>query len=106
VRDGELVYSTEGGDHRKSRDSLKAAAGRAGGPVRVRRETSGRRGKTVTVVRGLPGADLAAVCADLKKRCGAGGAVKDGDVEIQGDHRDTIVARLLEQGFAAKPAGG
>ncbi|MES1247314.1 MAG: stress response translation initiation inhibitor YciH [Actinomycetota bacterium] len=100
-----LVYSTDDGDRRREREAQPAAAD-PGGPVRVWREKGGRRGKTVTVVRGLPGADLAAVAADLKKLCGAGGAVKDGAVEIQGDHRDKVVARLQAQGYAAKPAGG
>jgi len=76
------------------------------GVVRVFREKGGRRGKTVTVVRGLPQADLVAVAGGLKKLCGAGGAVKDGAVEIQGDHRDTIVAKLRADGYRAKPAGG
>ena len=74
--------------------------------MRVWREKAGRRGKTVTVVRGLPRGDLAPVAADLKKLCGAGGAVKNGEVEIQGDHRDKVVARLQAQGYAAKAAGG
>jgi translation initiation factor 1 len=105
VRDGELVYSTDSGDRRRRRERPVAHAD-AGGPVRVWREKGGRRGKVVTVVRGLPHADIASVAADLKKLCGAGGAVKDGAVEIQGDHRDKVVARLQSQGYAAKPAGG
>jgi translation initiation factor 1 len=99
-----LVYSTDGGDRRRAAEPGRAVD--PGGPVRVWREKGGRRGKTVTVVRGLPGADLARVAADLKKLCGAGGAVKDGAVEIQGDHRDKVVARLQADGYAAKPAGG
>jgi translation initiation factor 1 len=106
MRDGELVYSTDGGDQRKSGDRFEAVTGRSDGPVRVWREKGGRRGKTVTVVRGLPDGDVAAVAADLKKLCGAGGAVKDGAVEIQGDHRDKVVVRLQELGYAAKAAGG
>jgi translation initiation factor 1 len=104
VPDGRLVYSTEHGDRRKAEPATPAES--AGGPVRVWREKGGRKGKTVTVVRGLPHGDLASVAADLKKLCGAGGAVKDGAVEIQGDHRDKVVARLVAQGYAAKPAGG
>jgi translation initiation factor 1 len=103
VPDGELVYSTDGGDHRRRAHEEPPPTD---GPVRVWREKGGRRGKTVTVVRGLPRADLASVAADLKKLCGAGGAVKEGAVEIQGDHRDKVVARLQAQGYAAKPAGG
>lgn len=75
------------------------------GVVRVFRDKSGRRGKTVTVVRGLPRGDLAAIAGDLKRLCGAGGAVKDGAVEVQGDHREKVVAHLRAQGYAAKPAG-
>ena len=105
VPEGRLVYSTDHGDRRKDEPAAPAESA-AGGPVRVWREKGGRKGKTVTVVRGLPHAELARVAADLKKLCGAGGAVKDGAVEIQGDHRDKVVARLVAQGFAAKPAGG
>jgi translation initiation factor 1 len=73
--------------------------------VRVFREKGGRGGKVVTVVRGLSG-DLAAVARDLKRQCGSGGAVRDGAVEIQGDHRDKVVARLEAQGHRVKIAGG
>ena len=104
------VYSTADGDLRRP-----AAAGDrrptaphvpSDGIVRVSRETSGRRGKTVTVVRGLPSRDLASVASDLKRQCGAGGAAKDGVVEIQGDHRTKIVARLDAQGYRVEFAGG
>lgn len=76
------------------------------GVVRVFREKGGRRGKTVTVVRGLPRGDLAPVASTLKRLCGAGGAVKEGAVEIQGDHREAVVARLQADGYRAKAAGG
>ena len=76
------------------------------GIVRVARETKGRRGKGVTLVHGLPRADVERVAADLKKLCGAGGAVKDGVVEVQGEHRDRIVARLEAAGYKVKRAGG
>ena len=75
------------------------------GVARVFREKGGRGGKTVTVVRGL-GGDLAAVASDLKRHCGSGGAVKGAAIEIQGDHRDKVVARLQSEGYRAKPAGG
>lgn len=76
--------------------------------VRVGRETQGRAGKGVTTVTGLPlsAVDLAALAARLKKRCGSGGTVRDGVIEIQGDHRDSIVAELIKLGWAAKRAGG
>ena len=80
----------------------------AGGPVRVSRQTKGRKGKGVTVVAGLPlsDAELAELGAALKRRCGSGGTVKAGSIEIQGDHRDVIVAELAARGWAAKRAGG
>ena len=76
------------------------------GIVRVSRETSGRRGKTVTVVRGVPPRELDAVASDLKRQCGSGGSAKDGVVEIQGDHRTKVVARLESRGYRVKLAGG
>ncbi len=78
------------------------------GVVRLFRDRSGRGGKTVTIIRGLPerGAALEARAAELKRRCGAGGAVKDGAVEIQGDHRERLAARLRELGHTVKIAGG
>ena len=83
-------------------------AGRRAGAVRVGRETKGRAGKGVTTVTGLPlsASDLAALAAGLKKRCGSGGTVREGVIEIQGDHRDTIVAELSKLGWAAKKSGG
>jgi translation initiation factor 1 len=76
--------------------------------VRVGREVAGRGGKGVSVVSGLPlgGAELEALATRLKKLCGAGGAVKDGTIEIQGDHRDRLVAELQKLGFEAKRSGG
>ena len=76
------------------------------GVVRVFREKGGRRGKVVTVVRGLPPNALAETASDLKRQCGAGGAVKEGAVEIQGDHRDKVAARLQSRGYDVKLAGG
>jgi translation initiation factor 1 len=80
----------------------------ADGVVRVSRETKGRKGKGVTVITGVPlgGQQLAALAKELKQRCGCGGAVKDGSIEIQGDHRDRLVAELLGRGFRAKRSGG
>jgi len=76
--------------------------------VRVRREVSGRRGKVVTAVRGLPldDAGLRALAAALKRRCGSGGTVKDGVIEIQGDHVDAVVQELGARGHDARRAGG
>ena len=103
------VYSTTDGDLRKA-SGAKPPGGAPSEPndgiVRVSRETSGRRGKTVTVVRGLPPRELPKVASDLKRQCGSGGAAKDGVVEIQGDHRPKVVARLEAQGYRVGLAGG
>ena len=107
-----LVYSTEDGDRRKTGPKQKAPAGPGGPPlpndgiVRVFRDRGGRGGKVVTVVRGLPPGDAAAVASDLKRLCGSGGAVKEGAVEIQGDHRERVAARLEARGYRVKLAGG
>ena len=101
-----LVYSTGDGDRagvarRRPRRELPND-----GVVRIFRGKGGRGGKAVSVVRGLPRRDLAAVAQDLKKHCGSGGTVKDGAVEIQGDQREKIAARLAAQGYTVKLAGG
>jgi translation initiation factor 1 len=76
--------------------------------VRVARETQGRAGKGVTVITGLPLSlsDLETLATKLKKRCGSGGTVREGVIEIQGDHRDVIVAELIKAGWQAKRSGG
>lgn len=78
------------------------------GIVRVQRESKGRGGKTVTVVRGLSLDEdqLKALAGELKKRCGTGGTVRDWTIEIQGDHADLLVAELTRRGYRAKRAGG
>ena len=78
------------------------------GVVRVSRETKGRAGKGVSLVTGLPvaPADLEKLATQLKKRCGTGGTVKDGAIEIQGDQRETIARILTEAGFRPVFAGG
>jgi len=83
-------------------------APRGDGIVRVRREVKGRRGKTVTTLTGvaLPDTELRALAGELKRRCGTGGAAKDGVIEIQGDHRDVLVAELEARGYTVKRAGG
>ena len=85
-----------------------AAAQGAGARVRVGREVAGRGGKGVTVISGLTldAAQLEELAARLKRLCGAGGAVKHGRIEIQGDHRDRLVAELCRQGIPAKRSGG
>ena len=88
----------------RSRPAAPPAAAR----VRVGREVAGRGGKGVTVITGLPfdAVQLDELAARLKKLCGAGGAVKDGRIEIQGDHRDRLVTELCRLGFEAKRSGG
>lgn len=78
------------------------------GNVRVRRETNGRGGKTVTTITGLAlnQVELQAVLKDFKRVCGAGGAIKDGILEIQGDHCDVVLRELDRRGIKAKRAGG
>ena len=119
-RNSELVYSTGTGDVRKEtpqgrRDARRGGPGRPAGPVapadgivRVGRETKGRKGKGVTILTGLPvrGDDLDALARELKALCGAGGTVRDGVVEIQGDHRDRLVRALQEKGWRVKRSGG
>jgi translation initiation factor 1 len=84
--------------------ALRADAGR----VRVSRQTHSRAGKAVTLITGLPlgDADLATLARDLKRLCGSGGTLKDGAIEIQGEHRDAVVAELLRRGYAARRSGG
>ena len=106
-----LQLSPAGAVHRPD---VTAAARKAPAPapgkarVRVGREVAGRGGKGVTVISGLTwdAAQLDELAARLKKLCGAGGTVKDGRIEIQGDHRDRLVAELCRLGFQAKRAGG
>ena len=78
------------------------------GIVRIQRETKGRKGSGVTLVVGVPlvGKELTELAKQLKKRCGSGGTVKDGVIEVQGDHRETILAALEKRGFQVKLAGG
>ena len=78
------------------------------GVVRIFREKGGKGGKTVTAVRGLPrtGVDLQALSTELKRLCGAGGSLKDGVIEVQGDHRDKVAEKLTSMGYKVKLAGG
>ncbi len=113
---GGLVYSTDSGRTCPScrqalADCRCAALARASplgdGVARVSRESKGRGGKTVTLVRGLrlDAAALAALAKQLRAACGAGGTVKDGVIEVHGEHRERVLACLAQEGFAAKAAG-
>jgi translation initiation factor 1 len=113
---GGLVYSTEAGRMcpacrqavAQCVCSQRSAVSAGDGVVRVSRETKGRGGKAVTLVKGLAldAVALAALGKQLKAACGSGGTVKDGVIEIQGDHIDRVMAALKAQGHAVKRAGG
>ena len=105
---GNLVWSDRRGGDVRSGGATAPRRARGDGVVRVRRETKGRGGKTVTSVSGVELASdgLRALAKELKQRCGTGGAIKNGVIEIQGDHRTTIVAALEQRGYDVKLAGG
>lgn len=101
-----LVYST--GTGRIDEPKVKAERPTGDGIVRIQRQTSGRKGKGVCLITGidLDDAELAKLAAELKKKCGCGGAVKEGVIEIQGDKRDLIKTLLEAKGMKVKLAGG
>ncbi|MCE3027067.1 MULTISPECIES: translation initiation factor Sui1 [Salinicola] len=114
-----LVYSTEHGETcpacrqalaecRCQADAEAERLAALDGIVRIRRETSGRKGKGVTTIEGvpLPQEELKALAKVLKKRCGTGGALKAGVIEIQGDHREVLKRELETRGYTVKLAGG
>jgi translation initiation factor 1 len=107
-----LVYSSDSGRVPAGPDpKTKTSPARKtpdDGFVRISREKGGRGGKTVTVIRGLPERDAAleARAQELKRLCGAGGTLRDGAVEIQGDHRERIAEHLKARGYKVKLAGG
>lgn len=112
---GGLVYSTEGGRMcPQCRRPLQACAcgqvqaPQGDGVVRVSRESKGRGGKTVTLVRGVALAPdaLAALGKRLRSACGSGGTLKDGVLEVQGDHAERVVNLLQQEGFVVKRSGG
>ncbi len=86
----------------RCRQTRTAPAG--DGVVRISRQTQGRKGKGVTVITGVPlaGAALDALATELKKRCGSGGTVKDGVIEIQGEHREALIALLAGRGWKVR----
>jgi translation initiation factor 1 len=116
-----LVYSTDSGrvthcpicgqlyKHcRCDQSASEVPTKKSDGFVRIMRDRKHRGGKTVTIISGVPvGSDaLAALAQQLKKLCGSGGTIKDGTIEIQGDHCDKIQAKLTELGYKVKRAGG
>lgn len=116
TRTSKLVYSTERGQMcprcRKPKGSCtcqqRPQKPPSDGIVRVGRQTKGRKGKGVTLITGVPLAadELTKLGRRLKKMCGSGGTIKDGVIEIQGDHRETLVAELKRQGWTVKKSGG
>lgn len=121
--DSELVYSSDGGDFRpeqkRSRKNKTARRGKSGqaespGPapagstIRVKRETSGRKGKTATTISEIPlgEAETKALAKKLKQHCGVGGTARGSSIELQGDHRDKVIAFLEKEGHRAVKAGG
>jgi len=113
---GGLIYSTDGGRMcpacrrpvAECTCGQPKATGATDGIVRVSRETKGRAGKGVTLVKGLAldDAALVALGKQLKTACGSGGTVKDGVIEVQGDHCERVMALLQAQGHKVKRAGG
>jgi translation initiation factor 1 len=103
-----IVYSTVDGDLRKAPDRGLGERRTDGGRVKVRREISGRRGKAVTTVSGVPVDEvgLRELAGKLKKRCGVGGSVKNGVIELQGDHRDVVLQLLRAEGYVPVLASG
>lgn len=101
-----LVYSTETG--RIKQEPEKTERPKGDGVVRIQSQTKGRKGKGVCIITGLDLEDTALklLAAELKKVCGCGGSVKDGNIEIQGDARDKIKAHLEKKGMTVKLAGG
>ncbi|GAB6909310.1 conserved hypothetical protein [Desulfosarcina cetonica] len=107
-----LVYSTEQGGTcpvcnkrlDRCRCHQSATRGTGDGIVRIRRATQGRKGKAVSVISGVPGdaETLKAVAKTLKQKCGSGGTVKAGSIEIQGDHRELIMDELKRMGYRVR----
>ncbi|AKO53279.1 translation initiation factor SUI1 [Marinobacter psychrophilus] len=113
--EGGLVYSTDQGRmcprcrHPQERCTCSREQRPLGdGVVRISRETKGRKGKGVTLISGIPLAEkeLKAYTKELKVKCGTGGTLKDGIVEIQGDQRDILLPLLMQKGWVVKRSGG
>jgi translation initiation factor 1 len=103
-----IVYSTEAPAHARTRPAAPARAATGHGVVRIWLEKKGRNGTPVSILRGVPGDHdaLVELASRLKRACGTGGSAKDGEIIIQGDHRDRIAALLEGEGLRVKLAGG
>ena len=110
IDNDDLVYSTESGDLRKRQPSTPPGLALPPGQQTafLQRASKGRGGKVVTLVKNLHLApdDYKALAKHLKQTCGSGGTLKDGVIEIQGDHRETIAVALQHLGYKTKMAGG
>ena len=106
MNNSRLVYSTDSGRVKEPTAAVPREQG--DGIVRIRRETAGRKGKGVTTLSGfsLDDSALKQLAKQLKQLCSTGGTVKEGVVEIQGDHREKLKQALEKQGFSVKLAGG
>ena len=107
LKETRLVYSTESGRIRSDSETHQSTNPNDS-VCRVRRETKGRGGKEATIIWDVPGgeAELKSLGKAIKQRLGTGGSAKDGQIVIQGDHVETILAFLKDKGFQAKKAGG
>jgi len=94
--------------HKACRCTKSPSPHKGDGIVRIQRETKGRKGKGVTLITGLnlDTEGIKALAKELKQRCGTGGTIKDGVIEIQGDHRDLLLELLQQRNFQVKKAGG
>ncbi|KAA3606286.1 MAG: stress response translation initiation inhibitor YciH [Calditrichaeota bacterium] len=102
-----LVYSTDTGRVSETENQNQQTK-KGDGIVRVKREVKGRKGKPVTTIHGIEADNdtLKEIASKLKRKCGVGGSLKNGVIEIQGDKRDTIIPELEKEGFKVKRAGG
>ncbi|PJG57455.1 translation initiation factor [Aeromonas cavernicola] len=101
-----LVYSTDGGLIKEPDPSPSASPFPLDGTVRIRRETKGRKGAGVITIHGVPADQQKTLATLLKKKCGTGGGIKEGVIEIQGDKRELIKSELEKAGFSVKLVGG
>ena len=113
-----LVYSSDSGrintcptcgqSYKQCRCDQPSTSKKSDGIVRIMRDRKHRGGKTVTVITGVPASNevITTLAQQLKKLCGSGGTVKDGVIEIQGDHCEKVQAKLSELGYKVKRAGG
>ena len=116
AKNSQLAYSTDTGfvqgqkkqKNNKKQQQQQLPTAKNDGIARVRLEKKGRGGKTVTTVSGVPlsGPELKELASELKRKCGSGGSIVEGVIEIQGDKADAVIDELTKKGYRAKRAGG